>query len=146
MMTSSEAATRRGMTGMPEQAAAPGATAGAPALLPPPAPAVGKETLEHSKTAPDRLEVMQGTRGRWERCRRQPRRGQAAADLCSELLPVLPHRALPDTAGAPALPGWSFCETRGNRNYRSPAQTITGRELILLLNEFRCYSSNFCII
>lgn len=83
-----------------------------------------------------------------------PRRGQAGPDRGQRwanegvLLPVLPHRfRAPHLQGAPeSLPGWSLCETRGNRNYRSPAHTITLCELILLFNELRCYSSNFCTI
>lgn len=82
--------------------------------------------------------------------------GRLAADLGSDpamkvcsALPALP--ALPHWSGAlhhlpRAAAGRSFCETRGNRNYRSPAHTITLRELILLLNEFSCYFSNFSII
>lgn len=71
-----------------------------------------------------------------------------AMEVCSALpaLPMLPHwsGALQHLPGAAA--GRSFCETRGNRNYRSPPHTITLCELILFLNEFSCYFSNFSII
>lgn len=154
-MTSSEAARKGRMTGMPEQAAAPGGSAGAQV----PAPTAGtclwnrdfgtQENFSRSSAGDAGNYELSRSKSWWDRSRRQPWRGQAAAELGSVGLSSslsCPTGHCPTPQVPQRLPGWSFCETRGNRNYRSPAHTITGRELILLLNEFRCYFSNFCII
>lgn len=89
-MTSSEAARKRSMTGMPEQAAAPGDTAGAQG----PAPTAGtclckgdfgaQENFSRSSGGDAGSYELSRTTSRWERCRRQPWRGQAAPELGTE--------------------------------------------------------------
>lgn len=63
MMTSSEAARKRSMTGMPDKPAALGSRGRRPGSCAAPRDVLeGKETLEDNKTSPDRLDVMQKTK------------------------------------------------------------------------------------